>query len=184
MNKCKLFFPTIISIICLFLLKVFHPNCTIRFNRLVKLGKRVSITVRKNSTLIITGKFVTRNNVEIVISNNAEISIGDRVFINSNCILSARKKISIGNNVQLGPNCLIYDNDHDYHVDPKERSQRFQCDDVIIGDDVWIGAGTIILKGTQIGHNCVIGAGSIVKGNIPDNTLYIQKRESIYRDIQ
>ena len=47
-----------------------------------------------------------------------------------------------------------------------------------IGDNTWIGAGTIILKGTSIGSNCVIGAGSVIKGDVKSNSIVIQKRNS------
>ena len=50
---------------------------------------------------------------------------------------------------------------------------------VIIGKNCWIGAGTIILKGSQIGDNCVVGAGCVLKGNYADDSLIIQKRDEL-----
>ena len=47
---------------------------------------------------------------------------------------------------------------------------------MIIGKNCWIGANTIILKGTIIGDNCVVGAGCVLKGKYPDSTIIIQKR--------
>lgn len=158
-------------------LKVANMNqAMLSYKYRIVLGKRSSITIRNNSLLQFKGKFVTRRNVEIIVGDNATVEIGDRVFMNSNCIISSRLAIRIGNNVQFGPNCLVYDNDHDYMGNPKNRSTQFKCSEVSIGNDVWIGAGTIILRGTRIGDNCVIGAGSIVKDTIPANTLYYQTR--------
>ena len=50
-----------------------------------------------------------------------------------------------------------------------------------IGNDVWIGAGAVILRGTTIGDKAVIGAGSIVKGDVPAGCVYYQKRETVIR---
>ena len=47
----------------------------------------------------------------------------------------------------------------------------------MIGNRVWIGANTVILRGTVIGDDCVIGAGSVVKGNVPANSVLVQKRD-------
>ena len=55
---------------------------------------------------------------------------------------------------------------------------------VEIGNNVWIGANTIILRGTKIGDNCVIGAGSIVKGNVLSNSVFLQKKENMVKEIE
>ena len=52
---------------------------------------------------------------------------------------------------------------------------------IIIGNNVWVGANTVILRGAEIGDNSVIGAGCIVKGKIPENSVFVQKRQSIYK---
>ena len=52
--------------------------------------------------------------------------------------------------------------------------------EVIIGENVWIGSNVVILRDTVIGDNSVIAAGSVVKGNVPSNTLFVNKRENIF----
>jgi len=81
-------------------------------------------------------------------------------------MIISQRNISIGNHVTIGPNVVIYDHDHDYLS-----GAGTICSAVAIGDNVWIGAGAIILRGSSIGRNCVIGAGSLVKSKIPDNIL-------------
>ena len=54
---------------------------------------------------------------------------------------------------------------------------EYKIGSVVIEDNVWIGAGVIILRNTTIGKNCIIGAGTIVKGNIPNNTIVTTNRE-------
>ena len=54
---------------------------------------------------------------------------------------------------------------------------------VHIGDNVWLGANAVVLKGVTIGDNAVIAANSVVSKDVPPNTLYREKREGIYRDL-
>lgn len=105
-------------------------------------------------------------------SNEAEIVVGENVGISGGAIVAA-KSIKIGNNVLIGANCLIVDNDF-HPISPLDR--RFAISGigvkpVVIEDNVFIGADSIILKGTHIGKNTVIGAGSVVSGNIPANSI-------------
>lgn len=104
------------------------------------------------------------------------ITIGDRTFINANCtIIDATKetcsKIDIGRDCLIGPNVQILAVAHD--MDPTERLVKSNyVDDIIIGDNVWLGGGVIVLAGVVIGHNSVVGAGSVVTKNIDVNSFY------------
>ena len=60
--------------------------------------------------------------------------------------------------------------------------KKYKTGAVIIEDNVWIGANTVILRGTHIGANSVIAAGSIIRGNVPNNTVVYQKREIKYKE--
>lgn len=87
-------------------------------------------------------------------------------------------EIEIGNK----PNVMIYDHYYDY---TKPLKQNFYISDpIVIGNNVWIGSNSIILKGSTIGDNVVIGAGSVVKDYIPNNTVYVQKRELLEKSIK
>lgn len=129
------------------------------------------------AVLKIGKNFRTRHNVEINARNNAIIDIGNSVFLNSRCIITAREKVVIGDNTIFGPNVVIYDNDHIIR-DGKICDNEFETKEIIIGANVWIGAGTIILKGSTIEDNCVVAAGSIVKGMVKSNNILIQKRDT------
>ena len=78
---------------------------------------------------------------------------------------------------------VIYDHDHIYKRYGEQNWNNINKSSVIIGKNVWIGANTVILKGTRIGDNSVIAAGSVIKGEIPEHTLIYQKRNNVYRDI-
>jgi len=96
---------------------------------------------------------------------NASIEIGNSNGF-SGTVIGAFKHIKIGNNIKCGANTLITDSDwhlEDYRSgEPKE---------VIIGDNVWLGVNSIVLKGVTIGDNAVIGANSVVTKNIPTNAI-------------
>ena len=110
------------------------------------------------------------------------LQIGNNVGFNSNCIISSHSRIEIGNNVEVGPNVCIYDQDHDTKCEGGIKAGKFITAPVNIGDNTWIGANVVILRGTNIGRNCIIAAGSIVKGEVPDNSTYIQKREKLIKN--
>lgn len=107
----------------------------------------------------------------VIARGNGKIQIGDRVGISGSTIY-ARELIQIGDDSLIGANCKIFDND--FH--PTDSNARMQKDNtaliskpVMIGTNVFIGCNCIIVKGTTIGNNCVVGAGSVVHGDFPDN---------------
>lgn len=134
------------------------------------------VTISKKGILWIGKCFKMRSNCHIRIRKNAIMKIGNNVSLNYGDMIVCHEKITIGDNVQLAPNVLIYDHDHDYRAKDGLKKLLYKTSPVEIGSNVWIGANTVILRGTQIGDNCVIGAGSVVKGIIPDGTVFVQKR--------
>ena len=94
--------------------------------------------------------------------------------------ITAYKKVIIGENCQIASNTFIADTDF-HPISPIERlkqvkGEKYSFDSVnkkgiVIGDNVWICWGAIILKGTKIGNNSIVGAGSVVKGNFPENVV-------------
>ncbi len=108
------------------------------------------------------------------------IYFGNNCEVNMNCTFLDDNKIIIGNNALIAPNVQIYTAFHPTNVRdrfgvPKEDGSfefcKTQTAPVIIGDNVWIGGGAIIMPGVTIGDNVVIGAGSIVTKNIESNTI-------------
>lgn len=153
------------------------------YKNLIAVEPSTRISKSGNSMLIIGKKFRARHNVEINARDKAVIEIGHNVFMNSGCIITAREKIIIGNNTIFGPNVVVYDNDHLIY-NGKVMDNEFVTEPVIIGANVWIGADTVILKGSYIGDNCVIAAGSIVKGKIGGDNIMVQKRNITLQPIR
>ena len=96
---------------------------------------------------------------------SGNIEIGESSYINSGCVLYSGNGISIGKNVLIAANCTFAPVNHAYELKDKTiMEQRFKPSKggIIIEDDVWIGAGAIILDGAHLKKGCVIGAASIV----------------------
>ena len=141
----------------------FSPNVVVEVNKGGKLTLGRSVRVHSGS--------------KIKVRWQGEISIGSGAKINYGCIFISKKRIEIGQGTEFGPSVFIFDHDHDFRKGLK--ANRFKAAPVVIGKNCWIGANTVILRGTTIGDNCVIGAGSVVKGEIPANTVFVQRRENL-----
>ncbi len=112
----------------------------------------------------------------IIAKRHSTIKIGNNVGMSS-CTLVSQKKISLGNNVRIGGNVVIYDSDfHSLNVEERtnvpEIKTGIRCKEVIIEDNVFIGSHVTILKGSHIGENSVIGACSVISGNVPPNEIW------------
>lgn len=119
------------------------------------------------------GNTFIRNNFYLRVSKEGKLSIGQGCFFNNGCSIVALKYISIGDNCIFGENVKIYDHNHVFsHKNILIKKQGFKCKGIEIGNNVWCGTNVVILAGARIGNNCVIGAGCVVKGNIPDDTIY------------
>ena len=102
----------------------------------------------------------------------SNISLGDKVYFNFNCVVLDVNKVTIGNNVLFGPNVQIYTATHP--MEYKIRAEWLESGDPItIGSDVWVGGGAIICPGVTIGDRSVIGAGSVVTRDVPDYSIMV-----------
>jgi maltose O-acetyltransferase len=98
------------------------------------------------------------------------IEVGDNFFANFNCVFLDCNYIKIGNTVFLGPAVQIYAAYHPVVAEERIKGPEL-ASPVTIGDNVWIGGGSIICAGVTIGDNTTIGAGSVVVKNIPANVV-------------
>jgi len=101
----------------------------------------------------------------------ATINIGKNVGI-SGCTISAATSITLGDRVLIGAGCLITDSDaHPILADERDDATKIKSCAIVIEDDCFIGARSIILKGVRIGTGSVIGAGSVVTGDVPSGVI-------------
>lgn len=115
-------------------------------------------------------------------TNSGKIILGDSVYLGRDCKFVSQELIEVGENTIFGPNVIIYDHDHKIE-DGKILHTEFNSAPVIIGKDCWIGAGAIILKGTQIGDGTVIGAGTVVKGVIPAKSVVYNQQNIVVKNL-
>lgn len=164
-------FSLVFGTIKILLYKLIYFN-RIKTKSFPKMNSSFKMAIKKNCSLYLGKNFKCRNNVTFRIYANGQVTIGNNCFFNDGCSINSRDKISIGNNVICGQNVLFFDHDHDY----KNNIASFITKEIIIGNNVWIGANCTILKGVKIGDNVVIAAGSIITKDVKDNTIIYQKR--------
>ncbi len=148
--------------------------------QLISPGVKLNIT-GKDAKLVLNRSHILGGTLLEV--NNGELHIGKKVFINRNCNIVSLKKIQIGDGTTIGPNVCIYDHDHEFSL-RRKTGNIFNTSDIKIGKNVWVGSGAIILKGVTIGDNAVIGAGSVITKDVPENTLAINQKKTILREIK
>lgn len=147
----------------------------------VKMEKNATFSRRRGGKIILRKHVSIGNNAHISVTENAMLSIGSYSRVGTNNIIVARESIDIGNYVMIGPNVCIYDHDHVYKTKGIMRDAGFTTAPVTIEDDVWVGAGAIILKGVTIGSGSIIGAGSVITKDIPQNAIIHPNRDMVIR---
>jgi acetyltransferase-like isoleucine patch superfamily enzyme len=101
------------------------------------------------------------------------IRLGDRVFLNKNCNITAAFDIEIGCDIAFGPNVFVCDFDHGYEAAGVSRlvTTLQSKGPIVLGDRCWIGANVCISSGVTLGHDCVVGANSVVTSSFPPFTV-------------
>ena len=110
----------------------------------------------------------------VYIYNIRNLSVGDNVSIHPLCYIDALGGIGIGDNVSIAHNTSLISFDHTYsNKEMPIKYNPLKGDSIFIDNDVWIGCGVRILAGAKIGSRVIVGAGSIVKGVLESNSLYV-----------
>jgi len=135
-----------------------------------KRGKEASLIVIGSVAIDISAIIWTDIEVTSFIARDGgKIKIGANTFINNGVWIRSALLVSIGNDCNIGPRVMIMDNDA--HEIEGKHIPGGEMESVIIEDNVWIGAGAIILKGVHIGKNSIVGAGSVVTTHISQNMI-------------
>lgn len=138
------------------------------------LTNRVNLTPNANGVLRIyeQGSFIVHGYARIARSCKVyvagELTIGDRTYINPGTMIFARTTVSIDSGCAISWDCEILDDDF-HHVNEAATS----ASPITIGDNVWIGSRTSILKGVTIGDGAVIGTRSVVTKDVPAHSLAV-----------
>lgn len=105
-----------------------------------------------------------------MVTENASIKIGDNVSIGQNFhVVSYDKELLVGSNTTISGNVFVSNVDHDYHaLNIHSLDQKMIEKETVIGEYCFIGYGAVILPGTKLGKQCIVGANAVVKGEFPD----------------
>src|SRR5258705_45774 len=177
------------------LLKVLYREPLLRY-RCTRLGRRLRMSGALPMIIgdgrIELGDDVTLDdsntwNVGFKVSTDAQLIIGNRVFVGDHVLFSAAKSITIGDDTMIAGRTSIFDNvSHPLSPARRLRGESFsldECEPVVIGRNVWIGTQCFILKGVTIGDNSVVAAGSVVTRSVPPNTLAAGSPAKVVREI-
>jgi acetyltransferase-like isoleucine patch superfamily enzyme len=109
---------------------------------------------------------------DVVVAGVGVLRVGDRSTIGAGTTVVCRERVEIGSDVMIASDCFITDCDHEFEArDVPISGQGLRVDPVVIGDDVWVGTQTVILRGVRIGDGAVIGANSFVIRDVPPYTV-------------
>lgn len=104
------------------------------------------------------------------VGGSGDLTIGKNSVINSGCVLYTGNGIVIGDNVAIAANCVFAPVNHEFsdrHMLIRKQGFKPSKGGIVIEDDVWIGSGSVLLDGSILRRGCVIGAMSLVRGEIP-----------------
>ena len=147
-----------------------------KYKNPIRIYRGADIAISRKGKLILGKGVAIGERTKCLITKGANMKLASGVSLNSDCKLVCREKIEIGENSIFGPNVLVYDHDHLFDTETGVKRKEYKTGEVVIGKNCWIGANTVILRGTHIGDNCVIGAGSVIKGDYPSGSKIVQKR--------
>lgn len=141
-----------------------------------KTGQKANLI---SNIILINTNLILGENVtfypDVMIFGDGLIKIGNNVTIGNGTIIYSSKNagVYIGDNTQIAAQCYIIDMDHGTDKGTLIQNQENNSKSINIGNDVWIAANCTILKGSNISDGAIIGAKSLVKGNIEENSIVV-----------
>lgn len=150
----------------------------------LQLGKDVDLTHDVSLNYVHTGdRGKIRNSTIIFGAEGKPVVIGDDFFIGVRCYINGVAGLTMGSRVTIAHGVMIF-TDSGANTSPYlQEHYPIVAAPITIGDDVWIGAGAMIMPGVTIGSRCVIGAGSIVKNDVADNSVVAGTPAKVIRSL-
>jgi len=116
------------------------------------------------------------------VTGEGELFIGDKSFINHDCLIDAAADVVIGHDVSLANRVSLLTSGHDMS-DPRNRAGARILQPIVVGDGVWLGAGVTVLGGVTIGAGAVVAAGSLVRTDVAPHSLWAGVPARFIRDL-
>lgn len=160
--------------------KIIYWRC--RYGRRIRVPliegfDQVHLELERGGHLTLGERIQNRGQLYFQCGADGRLQIGAHVFFNTGSSVACMGRTQIGDYCKFGNNTVIVDHDHNY----KNSNGEYLIGEITIGDRVWVGANCTILKGAKIGDDCVIAAGSVVRGEVPAGTMFYQRRENCGR---
>ena len=172
------------TMIRMFILKLIRGG-DLQFAPVERFSPNVVFEMNKGAKVTLEKGVRVHSGTKIKVRKNAKLFMGADSKINYNCIIACHDSVSIGEGTEFGPSVYLYDHDHDYKAGLNSVSEKesYKSAPIVIGKNCWIGANTVILRGTVLGDNCVVGAGCVLNGGYEANSLIVQKRQTTVKNI-
>jgi len=106
-------------------------------------------------------------------SRAGKLVIRSGTYVNRHTMFDVHERLEVGHNCMIGPACYLTDSDHGTAADRPVGSQPVTSKPVVLEDDVWLGAGVIVLSGVRVGRGAVVGAGAVVTKDVPANATVV-----------
>ncbi len=138
----------------------------------------------KNS-ITISGKVTLGRATRMTAGGSGKVHIGENVLVDDSTFIMAHEKIEIGKNTTIAAFCFITDFNHSYkNGSVSVLEQGYETKPISIGKNVWIGTHCIVLPGIKIGDGSIIGAGSVVTHDVPENSIAVGNPARIVKKIK
>jgi len=149
----------------------------------IRIGKHAQIRITTGGKLTLGDRVILDDFSFVQLTKPSPlVELGDYVVLGRSSIIAAKNRICIGRYTQIAPFCQILDQEHGINRDELIVNQRSNLGEVVIGEDCWLGTGVTVLSNTIIGNGSIIGAGSVVKGNVPANQIWAGVPARFIRD--
>lgn len=155
----------------------------LQFGSGILLDRELKLQLNSGSRVTLGDRVESDGRVFITTGYSSRLNIGSGVYFNDGAVISCLGKITIGENTLFGPGVKIFDNNHRFS---REEGVSRECAAgcITVGRSCWIASDVVLLKGADIGDNCVIGAGCIIRGKVPAGSLVTRSGEQTIRPIE
>jgi maltose O-acetyltransferase len=150
----------------------------------LRLARGSQVAMSPEAKVEVGRGFVARPDLTLTVQG--ELRVGRNLFCNRGVVIAAMREVTIGDDVRLGERVSIID--HNHVIEPLDdlagRFGAYEAAPIVIGNRVLIGANCVILAGARIGDDAVIGAGSVVRGEIPPGVLAVGAPAQVKRALR
>lgn len=153
---------------------ILHGHLYLNINKYPGSNAECYLRLRKRAEMTVNGDVHLFYNATIEVRNGARLSIGKTLVINSGAVILCSYKMTIGSGCLFARSAMILDSDHHRILDDDGNTTN-DPEEVIIGDNVWFGINSTVLKGSKIENGSVVGANSLITGTIKEHTLMVNK---------